>query len=137
MHRGKVIYSITSYRRASSVGGSRHLSSLAASSSALLHGRVMMNSVNEPGTVSTSIPPPCCLIMKSWVRGGQGQAEPCPFPVSLVVRKGLNIFSFTSGGMPVPLSRIRISTVSPRSLVVARGPPKVVEGLQRVHLLQN
>jgi len=40
----------------------------------------------------------------------------------------LNIFSLTSGGMPVPLSRIRISTLSPRFLfagaayVDANGP---------------
>ena len=34
----------------------------------------------------------------------------------LVVKNGLNILSFTSGGMPVPLSRILISTLSPRFL---------------------
>src|SRR6516162_5259338 len=45
--------------------------------------------------------------------------SPVPSPVGLVVKKGLNIFALTSGEMPVPLSRIRISTVSPRSLVVA------------------
>ena len=33
-------------------------------------------------------------------------------PVLMVVKNGLNIFSFTSAGMPVPLSRIRISTAS-------------------------
>ena len=36
-----------------------------------------------------------------------------------MVKNGLNIFSFTSGGMPVPLSRIVISTRSPRFLVAA------------------
>ena len=30
-----------------------------------------------------------------------------PSPAGFVVKKGLNIFSFTSAGMPVPLSRIR------------------------------
>ena len=42
-----------------------------------------------------------------------------PSPAGLVVKNGLKIFSFTSGGMPVPLSRILISTLSPRLLVVA------------------
>lgn len=45
--------------------------------------------------------------------------SPVPSPVGLVVKKGLNIFSRTSGGIPLPLSRIRISTVSPRFLVAA------------------
>jgi hypothetical protein len=39
----------------------------------------------------------------------------------LVVKNGLNIFSFTSAGMPAPLSRMRISTVLPVFFVVARG----------------
>ena len=37
-----------------------------------------------------------------------------PSPVGLVVKKGLNIFSFTSVTIPVPLLRILISTRSPR-----------------------
>ena len=41
-----------------------------------------------------------------------------PFPVGLVVKKGLKMRSLTSTAMPVPLSRIRISTWSPRSLVL-------------------
>jgi hypothetical protein len=32
-----------------------------------LRGSVMMNSVNVPGSVSTSIAPPCCLTMMSWL----------------------------------------------------------------------
>ena len=44
------------------------------------------------------------------------QAKPGPFAGGLVVKNGLNILSFTSGGMPVPLSRILISTRSPRLL---------------------
>jgi hypothetical protein len=39
----------------------------------------------------------------------------------LVVKNGLNIFSCTSAGMPVPLSRTRISTVVPRVFVEAVG----------------
>ena len=42
-----------------------------------------------------------------------------PSPAGLVVKNGLNIFSVTSGGTPVPLSRILISTLSPRFLVAA------------------
>jgi hypothetical protein len=44
---------------------------------------------------------------------------PVPSPVGLVVKNGLNIFSFTSAVIPVPLSWILISTRSPRSLVEA------------------
>src|SRR5262245_36878675 len=36
-----------------------------------------------------------------------------------VVKNGLNIFSFISEGIPAPLSRIRISTESPRLFVAA------------------
>ena len=59
----------------------------------------------------------------------QRETESRSFAGGLVVTKGLNIFSFTSGGMPVPLSRMRISTALPRFLVVASsvgsnpGPP--------------
>ena len=42
-----------------------------------------------------------------------------PSPAGLVVKNGLNIFALTSDGMPVPLSRILISTLSPRFLVAA------------------
>ena len=48
-----------------------------------------------------------------------GEAKTVPSPVGLVVKNGLNIFSFTSGVIPVPLSRILISTRSPRFLVEA------------------
>ncbi len=83
---------------------------------AAFRGSVMMNSVNTPGFVSTSILPPCCLTMMSWLIESP---SPVPSPAGLVVKNGLNIFSFTSGGMPVPLSRMRISTVSPRFFVAA------------------
>ena len=41
-----------------------------------------------------------------------------PSPVGLVVKNGWNSLSLISAGMPMPLSRTRISTASPR---VARG----------------
>ena len=44
--------------------------------------------------------------------------SPVPWPVGLVVKNGLKMRSRTSGGMPLPLSRIRTSTVSPRLRVV-------------------
>src|SRR5262245_26580494 len=70
-------------------------------------GRTILNSVYAPGLVSTSIAPLCCLTMISWL---MERPRPVPSPAGLVVKKGLNIFSFTSDGMPVPLSRIVIST---------------------------
>ena len=48
-----------------------------------------------------------------------GETEPVPSPAGFVVKNGLNIFSLTSTRMPVPLSRILISTRSPRFFVVA------------------
>src|SRR6516225_5328523 len=44
--------------------------------------------------------------------------SPVPSPVGLVVKNGWNNLSRNSGGIPVPLSRTRISTASPRSFVV-------------------
>src|SRR4029453_6251147 len=83
---------------------------------AAVRGRVILNSVNSPGCVSTSIDPACCLTMISWL---MERPSPVPSPAGFVVKNGLNILSFTSGGMPVPLSRMRISTRSPRFLVAA------------------
>src|SRR5262249_55728521 len=82
----------------------------------LNRGSTRRNSVNAPGSVSTSILPPCCLTMMSWLID---RPSPVPSPAGLVVKKGLNIFSRTTGGIPVPLSRIRISTRSPRLRVAA------------------
>src|SRR5262249_34478515 len=82
----------------------------------MTRGNVMMNSVKIPASVTTSIVPPCCFTTMSWVIGSP---SPVPSPAGLVVKNGLNIFSLTSGGMPVPLSRMRISTVLPRFLVAA------------------
>jgi hypothetical protein len=56
------------------------------------------------------------MLLDEWL---MERPRPVPSPVGLVVKNGLNIFSFTSGVMPVPLSRILISTRSPRFLVEA------------------
>src|SRR5689334_23453802 len=85
-------------------------------SGAPARGSTMINSLNAPGLVSTSIDPPCCFTMTSWLID---RPRPVPSPAGLVVKKGLNIFSFTSGRIPTPLSRIVISTLSPRLLVAA------------------
>jgi hypothetical protein len=79
-------------------------------------GRVTVISVNSPGCVATSIEPACCLTIMSWL---MESPRPVPSPVGLVVKNGSNILSFTAGAMPVPLSRILISTRSPRFLVEA------------------
>src|SRR5262249_11932005 len=77
---------------------------------------VILNSVNSPGCVSISIDPECCLTTMSWL---SERPSPVPSPAGLVVKKGLNIFSLTSGGIPVPLSGTLISTRSPRFFVAA------------------
>src|ERR1700730_11870706 len=86
----------------------------------LVRGSTRRNAVNAPGSVSTSMVPPCCFTMMSWLIDNP---SPVPSPAGLVVKKGLNIFSFTSGGMPVPLSRMRISTWAslPRVVAVTNG----------------
>jgi hypothetical protein len=53
-----------------------------------------------------------------------------PSPAGFVVKNGSNIFSLTSAGIPVPLSRIRISTLSPRFLVAAVRVGLVVASLR-------
>ena len=45
--------------------------------------------------------------------------SPVPWPVGLVVKNGLKIFSMTSGGMPLPLSLTRITHVSSPRLVLS------------------
>ena len=47
------------------------------------------------------------------------EAEPGAFSGRLRREERIEFFSFTSGGIPVPLSRIFISTRSPRFLVAA------------------
>ena len=72
--------------------------------------------MNLPSSVSTSIVPPCCFTMMSWLIDSP---SPVPSPAGFVVKNGLKILSLMSGGMPVPLSRMRTSTLSPRFLVAA------------------
>ena len=48
-----------------------------------------------------------------------GEAKPGAFSGGFRCEERVEHFSFTSGGMPVPLSRIVISTRSPRFLVAA------------------
>ena len=67
----------------------------------LVRGNTILNSVNSPGSVSTSMRPPCCFTTMSWLIE---RPSPVPSPAGLVIKNGLNIFSFTSSGMPVPLS---------------------------------
>ena len=78
-----------------------------------VRGKIILISVNSPSCVSTSIKPPCCLTIMSWLIE---RPSPVPSPGGLVVKNGLNIFSSTSGGIPVPLSRIFISTRVPQIL---------------------
>src|SRR5262249_6319020 len=85
-------------------------------STGMTRGNVMMNSVKVPGSVTTSIVPPCCFTTMSWLIDSP---SPVPSPAGFVVKNGLKIFSLTSGAIPVPLSRMRISILSPRSRVTA------------------
>src|SRR3954451_9301026 len=82
-----------------------------------VRGSVTINSVKIPGSVSTLIVPPCCFTTMSWLID---KPSPVPSPAGLVVKKGLNIFSFTSVAIPMPLSRMRISILLPKFFVVAR-----------------
>src|SRR6266849_10297398 len=66
----------------------------AASREIIVRGRVIMNSVKTHGSVSTSIVPPCCFTTMSWLIE---RPSPVPSPAGLVVKKGTNISSFTSG----------------------------------------
>jgi hypothetical protein len=83
---------------------------------AAARGRTMRTSVYSPGCEFTSIDPECCFTTKP---AGEGTGLGLSISHDIIVKKGLNIFSLTLGGMPVPLSQIVISTRSPRSLVEA------------------
>jgi hypothetical protein len=82
---------------------------------AAARSRTIRNSVNSGLRIDLNRP--AMLLDDDVVT--DGQAQPVPSPAGLVVKNGLNSFSFASGGIPVPLSRIRISTLLPRFLVVA------------------
>ena len=47
---------------------------------------MILISVNSPGCVSTSIDPPCCLTMMSWL---MDRPRPVPSPAGLVVKNGI------------------------------------------------
>src|SRR5271170_3903966 len=93
-------------------GRQPHFASLAP----LARGRTTVNCVYAPGSVETSNVPPCCLTTMSWL---SERPSPVPSPAGLVVKNGLNILAFTSSFIPVPLSRMAISTLSPKSRVEA------------------
>ena len=91
----------------------------------LCFGKWTMNSVNSPGSVSTSIFPPWLRIMSI----DRESPRPVPRFVGLVVKNGLKIFSTTSGGMPVPLSRKRTSIISSMLRVEMLRPGDVAAGV--------
>ena len=88
---------------------SAHDEPLPGSRIELARGTTSLNSVKAPSSVATSSVPPCCLTTMSWLRD---RPRPVPSPAGLVVKNGLNIFASASSGMPVPLSRMAISTRS-------------------------
>ena len=61
----------------------------------LVRGNTILNWVKSPGSVSTSMLPPCCFTIMSWL---MDRPSPVPSPEGLVAKNGLNIFSFTSSG---------------------------------------
>ena len=96
---------------------------LICSVAAALRGRTILK-FGELAGLRIDLDRPAMLLDDDVVT--DGQAKPVPSPAGLVVKNGLNIFSFTSGGMPVPLSRILISRCrqvlgrgSKRRLVIA------------------
>ena len=72
-------------------------------------------SVNPPGSVCTWMVPPCSRTMSA----DMARPRPVPLPAGLVVKNGVNILSTISGGMPSPLSLMRISTLSGPRLVAS------------------
>src|SRR5262249_13774491 len=78
-------------------------------------GRRIVNSVNSPTRLPTSIEPRGWCVTMSYAIDSP---NPVPSPAGFVVTNGWNNLSLTSGAMPVPLSRTRTSTASPRSRVI-------------------
>src|SRR3954447_18701667 len=60
--------------------------------------------------------PPCCFTTISWLIESP---SPVPSPGGFVVKKGSNILDLMLPGIPVPLSRMRISTLWPRFRVLS------------------
>ena len=58
----------------------------ASACAAAVRGSVMMNSVNAPGSVSTSIVPPCCFTTMSWLID---RPSPVPSPGRLGGEEGI------------------------------------------------
>ena len=61
-------------------------------------GKVIVKQLPLSGCDVTAISPPCSLTICLH------RASPMPEPLGLVVKKGTNILSVTSGNMPSPLS---------------------------------
>src|ERR1039458_2947175 len=80
-------------------------------------GRRITKVVPLPGSLLKSIVPSCnCTIRKV-------MARPMPLPPVLVVKYRRKIFSFRSGGMPEPVSEMRISAVSLEAEASKRSSP--------------
>jgi hypothetical protein len=77
---------------------------------------------------ATSIVPPCCFTMMSWLID---RPSPVPSPAGLVVKNGLNIFSFTSAGCRCrcrgcgfrPVAEVFVVALSTGSKPAAPPPP--------------
>src|SRR5208282_2333165 len=69
-------------------------------------GRLSVNAVPCPCSECTSMRPLCRSMMPRLM----ARSNPTPWPFSLVVINGSNIFGSTSGAMPAPSSRTWIST---------------------------
>jgi hypothetical protein len=80
----------------------------------------MTNRAPSPGTVSTSIVPPCFCAITEWARLSPW---PVPTPTPFVVKNGSNTRALTSGVIPGPSSAISIRSRSPRRRVEIRMRP--------------
>ena len=65
----------------------------------------MVNAVPLPTSLSASMDPPC----SSTIRWQIASPSPVPSPTGFVVKKGLNILSRISAGIPGPVSETTIS----------------------------
>src|SRR4030095_4566454 len=88
-----------------------HAGLLSAAADGPRRGTLIVNSVNCPGALSTTMVPPCCWVTMSWLID---RPSPVPSPVGLVVKKGWNSRCRCCGGMPTPVSRMGILPASRR-----------------------